>query len=362
MLYVFDPSLILININSHIHIRALENLLGAYQSRQHLVFSPMKELRALSSLVGPHLSAPSRAMLQTMLNNAVEQKQFVDSLEYKVVVFIDSARPQISRNGKVWHVSLDFIADSGILQSAFIGENELDAQLFLLLAELYRIKYKFRGYGIRGRPKGGGGSTLPGEIETYLKVERSPCLSISDSDKFHPNADVSDTVKKCTKIVQEQHRIVEYIWLEEREVENLLPWKILEKIVDVSTFLDACDGLFARNPTVLPYADLKHGVGLRWIKCRDVPTRKFWQTVENGLERNMKSCMTCKGSMPEGDLTCRCTHIGGFGPALLDKCVNYIKENSMPLVLRLFDEDLRWEPIGKVAFNFAVNSLGERSV
>lgn len=360
MLFELDTTLVNVDPQCLSQNRALEHLLGAFQNRSHLLFSPMRELRIIQQKVSPHVSASSRAMIQTLLNSAVEAREFISRIEYKVVVFLDPNRPLLYREGKVWHVSLNFLANSGLLQSAIVGENELDSELFLLLADLYRRKAGIQGYGVSARIKGGGGSGLPQALEKYLDSEHSPCLSISDSDKYHPRAEPSVTAKRCTKIVRERSRIVEYLCLEEREVENLIPFNLLKKIVDLDAFLGEYNGLLRKNLEVWPYLDLKSGPTLTWVRARAGTSHGFWTTIQSQLERRRRQCAICDPVAPI-DESCGCSLIGGFGPGLLEKCVTYVRNNPPHAILRLLAEDTRWERIGKIAFDFAIVPMGERA-
>lgn len=362
MLFELDSTLANIDARNHKHVRAIENLLGAFQSRNHLIFADMKTLRTMIRLMSSVISSPSRAMLNSLLNSSVENKEFVSKLDYKVVVFISKDEARISRINNYWRVSLDYLSESGLLQTAVMGENELDAELFLLLAELYRRKEGIRSFGIKARIQGGGGSGLPKAMEKYLDNELSPFLTISDSDKYSPESDVSLTVKKCIRIANERLSIVEFIHLEEREIENLIPQRLLEKIVDLGRFLDECDGTVARCPAIWPYLDLKNGASLKWIRAKDERTQGFWQELLVRLERKRKRCTSCDADVGILDENCDCSKVMGFGTGLLEKCIGYLKDTAPHLSLRLMSEDVRWERIGKIAFHFAIVPLGERAI
>jgi hypothetical protein len=360
MLFVFDATVANIDTECLIQIRAIENLLGAFQGRNHMVFGDMKILRILIERLSPVISASSRVMLTMMLNGAVEAKTGLDQIEYKVNVFLDEEKPRLFKQGNVWHVSLKYLGESGLLQSAIIGENELDAELFLILAELYRRRHRIRLFGTKARIKGGGGSGLPQAMEAYLDSETSPCLSISDSDKYHPTCELSLTVKRCRKIATERNAVVEYLHLEEREIENLLPREVLEQIVDLDRFLSECDNLMAKMPQLWPYADLKNGPSLKWIKARDGQTQTFWKQFQSQLEKKRGRCRLCDPEDEAISDVCACSQIKGFGPGLLEKAISYLKDTPPHVVLRLLANDLRWERIGRIAFNFALAPLGER--
>lgn len=360
MLFVLDATITNIDTNCLTQIRGIENLLGAFQSRNHVVFGEMKVLRALIEKISPFVSASSRVMLTSIINGAVEAKDVLDKIEYRVNVFLDDEKPRIFKNGNTWHVSLKNLGESGLLQSAIIGENELDSELFVLLAEFYRRSQRIRLFGTKARLKGGGGSGLPQAMEAYLDSETSPCLSISDSDKYHPKCELSLTVKRCKKIATERNAIVEYMWLEEREIENLIPREILAQIVDLDRFLSECDNSMAKMPQLWPYADLKNGPSLKWIRARDVQTQTFWKQLQTQFERKQGRCSVCDTKGLDTPEACTCSQIKGFGPALLEKAVKYIKDTPHHVVLRLLANDLRWERIGKIAFNFSIVPLGER--
>src|SRR3990172_8489485 len=142
MLFIFDSSMADIDATCLSQNRALENILGAFQTLNHLVFIDLKDIRKITESAGPHLSLSSRAMLKTLYNKAPEYRNLTEKIDYKVCVYLDKVGPQdILRKGNNWHISLSFLSKSGLLESTILGENELDSELYYIFANCYAQKY-----------------------------------------------------------------------------------------------------------------------------------------------------------------------------------------------------------------------------
>lgn len=366
MLFVFDSSMKDVDASELDQCSALENILRAFQTSCHLLFISMVDLNFIKKNTSEHLSSVGKTALQTIYNRAPEYKKLIEKIDYKVVIFLNKPQDQlISRVGNTWNVSLLFLANSGILETLVMGENDLDAKLLLEFARQYAQKNPISGTVIKARKKGGGGSNTPSELVSYLDSEYSPCLCVTDSDKFHPGYSQSLTSRACKEAVSTRQRICEYIEFEEREIENLIPIEVLDKVVDIKDFSERLEAIPNWNDDQWKYLDLKSGVSLRWIlRQNDDGTKRYWNGVQSYLESKRRKCSLCPkieiniGTAAED--VCSCEEIKGVGSKALERTVKYLEDHSPKVTKKLFENDLRWESIGKAAFEFAIAPVGER--
>jgi hypothetical protein len=341
--------------------RALETILGAFQANQHVIFIEMDDCRLLQRRAEKVISVSSRIALRTLMNRAVEYQSLLGIIEYKIVVYLENEKQNgVVRLGNVWHVPLQYFSLGGLLQSTILGENDLDAELFIHFARLYQYNLQLSSFLLAGRPKSGGGSGTPKVLTNYLRHEYSPCLCVTDSDKLHPRYQQSGTSRNCSRASQIRNRVVEYISLEEREIENLIPLDLLKKLIPTEGFLREFNSYVLDGDDFWKYIDIKAGVSLKWVQKRDPVTQEYWKKAAVSLARRKKNCKFCKAAdgKEEGN-ACYCSKIEGLGNEVLQKVVAYMEASHPKFASKLLQADTRWEKLGQIVFDFAIAPKGE---
>lgn len=356
MLFVLDSSLLTIDPNSDVQIASLENLLSAYRNKFHLLFAKLSDAKALHDSLSGSLSVPGRKNLAALYSQLPSYKQVVDKVQHRVTVCL-SAEKSVKKEGGNWLVPLEYFKN-GLLQSTILGEDDKDAELFLILGDHYRLSEKINGFGSRARLRGGGGAGISRSLTTYLSGEYSPCICITDSDKLHPRYRRSATVKTCEIIANSSVNIVKYLSLEEREIENLLPLKILHKSTPrVSELFRNVEEVTGYSQEMWKYIDIKSGVCLKWIRSKDEVTRSYWQCFDDHLERKNRTCLLC--TVKDNCKICPATAMSGAGEKILENSILYLKANPSRLNLRLMNDDIRWKSVGQIVFDYTIAPQGE---
>jgi hypothetical protein len=120
------------------------------------------------------------------------------------------------------------------------GENVEDAKWFAWLGRAFSARKRpgalNAGAEVSLRTRGLGGSTAAPELEEEVLGE-TPLLCILDSDRDHPRAAPGDTAKRALKAQDHLIRrgldpLVHVELLAARDVENLLPRRVVEEIAD----------------------------------------------------------------------------------------------------------------------------------
>jgi hypothetical protein len=358
MLFLLDSSLVDIDPESDILNRALTALLLSYQSGHHMLFMEMADLRALRAKLDPALSSSGRKALQTLYNKLPVYKEAISNIPTFVVVYLPKDGESVAtREGRVWKVPLTYFSP-GLLQSTILGENDRDAELYILLANQYRLNERLYLFNVSARPRSGGGSGIVRVLNNYLSTEISPCLCVTDSDKLHPGCGKSATVRGCEELAATDSRIIDYLLLEEREIENFLPIELIERSSpQCANFIEAINEVQDYSAQMWSYLDIKKGIALDWIEKKDNPTQSYWRCFLDHFRNLRENCAACNSEGKRKE--CECSSITGLGEKVLDKCLDYMKENPPRLTSGLFNKGAEWEEVGKLVFSFLLAPSGE---
>lgn len=132
------------------------------------------------------------------------------------------------------------LARGSLPRTCLAGENVEDAKWFAWLGRAFAARKRpgalHAGAEISLRTRGLGGSTAAPELEEEALGE-TPLLCILDSDRDHPNAAPGDTAKRALKaqehlITRGLDPLVHVELLAARDVENLLPRRVVEDVAD----------------------------------------------------------------------------------------------------------------------------------
>lgn len=331
-------------------IRALDCLALSRCEGNHILLGEYEVLRMLKE--HPDLSAHSRSVYLQIFNDLPTTMGLCEIISPYIRIHSDgaegSSRNEINVNIRTYqHLEL---AQKTIL----LGENLNDALFFVRLGEFW-IRHKQLGtICIRATTRGGGGDTTAPELQCIADSISPPCLCICDSDKKSPVSFVGGTAKKL-QALNVPNDLVHLMVIEPREVENILPTPILDRLysaddmkidsINILYFLDQC-----AESSLRFYLDMKNGVAFRDVRKQftNKKFKKFWLAYlslacVSGSERigqcGAEQCSNCKPN---------CKHIifrplgqGVLSDALLyidkDTLLNSIKQSPQD-VFRVLDD------------------------
>lgn len=357
MLFEFDSSIINIDPNNINQTNGIETLLSTYRKQNHVVFMRLADVPIISKKIGTSLSAGSRAALTTLYNNLPEYKVISEKFKRKIIVYIeDENKKGIFKKNESWYIPLKNFSSANIVEAALIGEDPSDAEILLEFARHYGETEKLRSFITKARLLNGGGANTSKTLTTYLKSEHSPCLCVTDSDKYHPKFRESSTTKKCREIVtQHPNQVVEHFSLIEREMENLVPKELIKKVARKDDFFELIESEILSNDEHWKYLDIKSGVSFKWIKKQDDPTNKYWKKSTKYFERRIKACPTCKSTgILDDENECTCSFIPGLGNNILSNVISHMHRQKPSLNLRDMQVDIRWKDVAQTVFEYTV--------
>jgi hypothetical protein len=357
MLFVLDPTIKNIDVDNINHVGGLENIMSAYRKQSHVVYMGMADLNFVMARTKEYLSSAGRAAINSLFNRLPEYKNLALSVDRKVIVYLEGERQKgVFRDANDWYVPLQNFSQFSIIESAILGEDGTDSEMVIVLAEHYIQLSNFNNFVTRARLMNGGGSRTPDTLERYLIDDHSPCLCITDSDKYHPGFRESSTTKKCRDLAKKTSaKVIEHYSLKEREMENLIPLAIVKRVAGNGSFFNIVEGNILNDVSHWSYVDMKEGISHKWIMKQDSPTQQYWKKASKYLKAKIKSCHTCSATgVLEGDVVCDCSRVVGLGNAILANIIAGMKQNQTKLNLRNMSDDVRWQEIAKLTFEFTV--------
>lgn len=149
-----------------------------------------------------------------------------------------------------------------------LAENEEDIEFYKFVGKYFVKKNKIGNINIDFEEKNGGGSTISNVLERVICEKQKMCLCIVDSDRKYGEADYGDTMKRVISVTKDVAQdYFEVLLLQVHEIENIIPFSILENIVKENRldeqgllfikFLTDCDDTM-KSPAF--YFDLKKGI------------------------------------------------------------------------------------------------------
>lgn len=227
--------------------------------------------------------------------------------------------PVILISESITCVNISFAGNHTFLgnKSCIMGEDRTDGVFFEILAKKYlrakcNLPESFITLGIRG---GGGSQTGISHVE-LCKEQSNFCLCIVDSDKESPNWQFGSTASKC---LEENKRLNlnggkylgRLVILECREIENLLPLKLIALIHPNLQLMELINSNHHELIDCYAYIDLKKGVNVKTIMDVKKTDPNFIGPLEALLEISRICPSASECSRKRDKLCARCEVIAG---------------------------------------------------
>lgn len=217
---------------------ALELLLMmAYCSRKgkHVVYVPclrtnehkIKELQVL-------LGVANARALNLFNGRASLAKRLLNNISVKAIVSYND--PTITTDSEsccriIWLNPHIYNSFEPWVETHVLAENLNDSEFFSYLIKYFLKSQKLSGAQFNFYPLMGGGDTMSHVLNNEVRIRRHFCLVLADSDKLCPDGVSGSTATKVGEIMKcNPFNCGCYIMKYVREIENLIPQKIVAKL------------------------------------------------------------------------------------------------------------------------------------
>lgn len=340
-------------------ITSLERISIAYKYGKHLVYAKFPLLNKLCKL--RYLNKQVRSVYSNIKKHVSTQHVLVSLIDSRILL---TTHKGCVRAGCLHINPCDLAEFEWFEETHLLVENLTDSKFYGYLVEYYKrskhIKCSTCFYPLQG-----GGDTIKQVYKFEIDIKQHLCLSIVDSDKKYPNGKIGQTASELKKM-HEKFKPVNgcvYIMQEVREIENLIPFGVLQNYSTLK------DHQIFKDKLILDfsYFDMKDGI----LRCKiNQSLFNYWlQQLRNypQLKAILKNCKLCseqsKPSLKPADClgicNARCV-IDGFGSKILE---NLLKNgNYDSLFSNIEDTDLtqsqksEWTAIGKIIFEWSCSA------
>jgi hypothetical protein len=355
MIVLLDPSIFDPTLPRNKVVRALDLIFDAAFRGEHYVFAEREVLTSVQGMV--ELSSASKIALERITKSIAQYGGLLNLIDVKVVVkgCLGDLFRKITDNE--WELSLDDIIANGVHKPVLIAEDMVDAKLFKYAALQYAVSEKlFPRVCVELDP--GGGSSIPDTLDNQLVSEGRWVLCITDSDREYPGASLSLTARRCKEIVDRAKGVSEYVDIECRESENIVPLSFIEPLIDPqksSFWSNHRQRVEIQSSDWHKYCDLKEGLTLKKIFSfpDGTPRKNYWLRVASEFLGASAQCISNENCVPE---KCGCHVTSGFGDRLLERIVDQFGMHNSHYFEKMARNDVNrygWYSIGKKVYGWA---------
>ena len=345
-------------------------LMMAYccRRRKHIVYVPCLRTNTtkMNSLIG--LIGLSNARVLNSFNNKVSgAKKLFDNLSVKAIISYNNPIKTTDNESCriIWINPIEHTEFEPWIETYVLTENLIDSEFFS-----YLIKYFLRIKNLRDAkynfyPLMGGGDTMRKVLENEILISRHFCLTLADSDKLYPNDVIGSTADKVKEFMEQNpFNCGFYVMSNVREIENLIPKKIVVKLCmgkDVS--------IFDKDPS---FFDMKSG--LCFVDLYRDEVCSYWKDLlqNNKLfqERDDIKARCNEKKQYDAEIKGKGHLLSGFGSNILALALNKTDKQKKKLdskkdLYSITKKDLNtfqqreWEAIGKEMFSWTCCLKGQ---
>lgn len=345
-------------------------LMMAYCCRhgKHIVRVPCLRTNnsKMKSLIG--LIGLSNARALNSLNNKVScAKPLFDNLSVKAIISYNNPIKTTDNESCriIWINPLEHTSFEPWIETHVLTENLIDSEFFSYIIRYFLKIKNLRDAKCNFYPLMGGGDTMRKVLENEILISRHFCLTLADSDKLYPNDEIGSTADKVKDLmVQNPFNCGFYVMSNVREVENLIPRKIVEKLCVGKDF-----SIFDKDPS---FFDMKSG--LRLVDLYRDEVCNYWRDLlqDHNLfqERDDIKARCNDKKKYDVEIKGKGHLLSGFGSDILALALNKSDKQKNKLdskndLYSITRKDLKnsqlmeWEAIGKEMFSWTCSFNGQ---
>ena len=333
----------------------IRNLCIAHSESKHLLFGDLEVLKWGMDNIGDETSKVVLArLIQEFSFSAISG----DITEYVEVGDWQKKTIKI-KDYRVTHmVPYKFFTDSGHCQMTnIIGEDENDVKLYVHILNWYTAS---KNYFFRYKREHGGGATMGRKITTTMQSDGF-AIAIVDTDMRFCGDKIENnsTCYRCLEAYKAEHgkSVLRLYTLHVHEIENILPFKIVEELYEGKTHISEFKALLNLEDEVLRYFDIKKG-----IKLADGQKPEYRDFAKRCYSNNEALTAACEFSQKvaiwSADKTNREKQVlyPGLGGDVLKTVIAHYDTSDIgevKPVLKPFQKR-EWNAIGKHLLNYCI--------
>lgn len=359
MLFFLDEHFVAeIQSNNPLAISAIDLISLGRKHGKHILLADRENLKQIRDCL--NVNNDTKRVFTCLYENYPTFAYIKDKLSFYVKIVSGGSHMVLSQSGNanVFELSFDYIQEINIVtETIVIGENQTEINFYNYLSKYYKSKHGLNSVPSCYNPRMGGGSTTHIVYSSIQQLEQNFCLCFVDSDKKYPTANVGDTLKAVHKIDDSAKLLSHLHALDSREIENLIPLSILEKVckedVNHKSGFDTLKKIVKNESKKdILYLDFKNGLSIKnYRKIKDQTLKTF---LDNLLINSDLYNRTTLDEIynPENE-----TELGmliqGLGSNILDRTITYLGEKELTDPEFDFEEQLNeWTTIGEKFTNW----------
>jgi len=351
----------------------LSSIFQAFQRGEHLIHGSRLLFDTLAQ--SQQLAAWERRVAATLWQQSTQIGKLANNFTFRVII-VNTNGPLFEKTSQTeWRIQLKEIGSKGIRAPVLLAEDITDTRLFELAAWHYIFN---QGYGsalsikLDPRMAGGKGNVFR-QFRSLLESAREWCLCLTDSDKMSPTGKPIGTSSRHLKKLPaafSTSAISEYAELPVREVENLIPFNLIEQSLrerDNDSF-QRWIKLIEENQSpdnIVNFADLKLGTAFSNIKSQpeNSPNFIFWKQeidrlINLGIGIHSEECAH-KSESQDKIQNCNCMITNAISTHLVELVIDYLdnigKQQSYQMIKKSRNID-GWLKIGRIVAEWSCAS------
>lgn len=345
-------------------------LMMAYCCRhgKHIVHVPClrtnkPKMKSLIELIGL-----SNAKTLNSLNDKVSgAKSLFDNLSVKAIISYNNPIKTTDNESCriIWMNPLEHTSFEPWIETHVLTENLIDSEFFSYIIRYFLKIKNLRDAKYNFYPLMGGGDTMRKVLENEILISRHFCLTLADSDKLYPNDVIGSTANKVKDLMEQNpFNCGFYVMSNVREVENLIPRKIVKKLCVGKDF-----SIFDKDPS---FFDMKSGLCLVDLYRDEVCN--YWKNLLQNpnlfQERDDIKARCNEKKQYDVEIKGKAALLSGFGSDILALALNKSDKQKKKLdskkdLYSITKKDLNtfqhreWEAIGKEMFSWTCCFKGQ---
>ncbi len=359
-------------INDNDSTAAIETILFSAFRGEHIVFA---KRAIISYLLNVKLSNRSNSALKIIQSRYSELASIEKQQKFKVIIEPNISQSKYIENN-IWTVPLLHFSNVALVPSCVLAENLRDATAYI-----YGANHALKMQGIKGlkvnlTKDSGGGADIPNKFSELIDSKRQFILSITDTDRTHPQGAFCSSSTKCSDISANTNWVVDHRTLDCSEIENILPINLLCDSVENS---NAASSLSARlgflkdtafnDLNIHKWFDLKNGT--TFAKKTEINNneaeRNYWISSTSSIKTPFHigtECTKNQQCSKNNHKDCVCILFPGLGDGTLDRFNSYCASITIQKQYERVKTSLNsadWLKLGSIVASWGVALEKQRS-